>query len=88
LGLSVLIRYKQQFNEQIELPEDSYHGEEIIQVAKLLKNQYNDKFMSLKIVNDSVDGGADFEIIKTFAKAFLLNIIKQTLSKLNVHMDI
>ena len=37
LGMSVLIRYKQLFDLKDELPEDSYHGSEIIDVDIILE---------------------------------------------------
>ena len=36
LAMSVLVRYKQLFGQDAKLPEDSYHGEEIITVASKL----------------------------------------------------
>ena len=39
LALSVLIRYINLFGRDVPLPQDSYHGAEIIDVAKALKTQ-------------------------------------------------
>jgi arginyl-tRNA synthetase len=85
-----LIRYKQLHGEKIELPEDSYHGEEIIDVAKIIKNDHKDKFMYMKVIEEkSLEGKQeDIEFIKAFSKDYLLDIIKQTLIKFDVKMDI
>ena len=42
---SVKIRYQQLFNINTELPEDSYTGEDIIDVAQQIKNDHFDKFL-------------------------------------------
>ena len=39
-GLSLDIRYKQLCGEDIELPEDSYHGEDIIERAQEFKDEF------------------------------------------------
>lgn len=46
-GLSLDIRYQQLFKgeDAIELPEDSYHGDDIIQRAKEFAEIYGDKFL-------------------------------------------
>ena len=43
LASSVLVRYLQLFNINIDLPDDSYHGEEIKLAALALKQKFNDK---------------------------------------------
>ena len=40
LAESTLIRYKQLFNIDIELPKNAYHGEYLIGIAKQLKDEY------------------------------------------------
>lgn len=45
-ALSLDIRYRQLFGEDIELPEDSYHGEDIMERAKEFKDAYGDEFIS------------------------------------------
>ncbi len=43
-GLSLDIRYRQLLGEEIELPEDSYHGEDIVERAAEFKELYGDGF--------------------------------------------
>ena len=47
LGLSVFARYKELFKEKVELPEDGYHGKDIIEDAKAIKEKYGDKFLTI-----------------------------------------
>lgn len=45
-GLSLDIRYRQHFGEEIEMPEDSYHGKDIIDHAEAFAAVYGDKYVS------------------------------------------
>lgn len=44
-SLSLDIRYRQLCGEEIELPEDSYHGEDIVERAKQFKELHGDSYM-------------------------------------------
>jgi arginyl-tRNA synthetase len=44
-GLSLDIRYRQHYGEDIEMPEDSYHGQDIIDHAEKFAELYGDKYM-------------------------------------------
>ncbi|MBQ6601751.1 MAG: arginine--tRNA ligase [Clostridia bacterium] len=44
-SLSLDIRYRQLCGEDIELPEDSYHGEDIVERAKQFKELHGDSYM-------------------------------------------
>ncbi len=44
-GLSLDIRYRQHFGEDIEMPEDSYHGSDIIDHVNNFASVYGDKYM-------------------------------------------
>lgn len=44
-GLSLDLRYLQLYKDGIEMPEDSYHGEDIIAHAKEFANIYKDEFV-------------------------------------------
>lgn len=45
-GLSLDLRYRQLFEDGIEMPEDSYHGQDIIDHAKAFAEIHGDKYMS------------------------------------------
>lgn len=45
-GLSLDLRYSQLYREGIEMPEDSYHGEDIIAHAKAFAEIHGDKYMN------------------------------------------
>ena len=45
-GLSLDIRYRQIFGDKEEMPEDSYHGEDIINHAKAFAEKYGDSYVS------------------------------------------
>lgn len=45
LGLSLNIRYRQLNGEEVELPEDSYHANDIIDIAKQFNDEYGAKYL-------------------------------------------
>lgn len=90
LAISVLIRYKQLFGEKVELPEDSYHGDEIIAVAKKLKEEYGDQLLHVQYNEKGISSEytKEKQAIKLFSENFLLTIIKNTLEKFGVKFNI
>lgn len=88
LASSVLVRYLQLFDKKIELPDDSYHGEEIKLVANALKQQYHDKFVNV-VLNDNfyIEDDEIRKLIKYFARDYLLDQIKKDLEKLGIKLD-
>ena len=46
-GLSLDIRYRQYFGGDVEMPEDSYHGQDIIDHAEKFAEIYGDKYMNV-----------------------------------------
>ena len=47
LGKSLLGRYRELYGLDFELPEDGYHGPDIIEIAKEVKEKYGDKFLNM-----------------------------------------
>src|SRR6056297_462536 len=45
LAKSTLIRYKQLFDIDVQLPENSYHGKYLLDIAKQLKKQWSNKIL-------------------------------------------
>jgi arginyl-tRNA synthetase len=54
LATAVFIRYLQLFGNKIELPKDSYHGQEIKIVAQKLKDEFNDKFIKYELLENQI----------------------------------
>ena len=81
LAMSVFTRYQELLGKDVTLPEDSYKGEDIIDVAKMFVEKYGDKFkdQTLEEVKD---------IFKEEATDILLNIIKEHLSKYGTEFDL
>ncbi|MEC9484359.1 MAG: arginine--tRNA ligase [Candidatus Izemoplasma sp.] len=78
LAKSIEARYKQLFDIDAKIPEDGYHGEDIITTAKAFKNMYGDKYIK-------EDG---YEIIKTFGVETLLERLKVDLNHFDVSFDV
>ncbi len=77
LGISVKERYKGLCGEKENIPEDGYYGSEIIDIAKSIKDEYEDK---------KLDEGLEF--FKKIAVDYLLNIIKTDLANFGVTFDV
>ena len=45
LAESILVRYKNLFGIDAEFPEDGYHGEDIIEIAKIIKDEVGDSLL-------------------------------------------
>lgn len=77
LGISVKERYKGLCGEKENIPEDGYYGSEIIDIAKSIKDEYEDKKLD-----------EDLEFFKKIAVDYLLNIIKTDLANFGVTFDV
>lgn len=75
LELSILGRYEELCGRQSTLPEDGYHGKEIIDIAKNLKEEYG---------MDSLDAS----VVKQRGLDYLLENIKKDLYNFRVSFDI
>ena len=81
LAKSVIARYKCLFKKgSAHLPKDGYHGKEIIDIAKKLKDEYGDKFLN---IDDEKK-----EFIKNYSIKYFLNEIKAILKTFNVEQDV
>lgn len=78
LALSIDARYKQQLGLNTEMPEDGYHGPEIIETAKVLVEKYGDKFLK----EDS------YEFFRQYGVDSLLEGLKNDLSEFGVTFDV
>lgn len=83
LGQSLLARYLQLFGIDAALPEDGYHGQDVADIAKIVKEQEGDKW-----VNVSAD--QEEERLQHFRKEGIrleLDKIKRDLDYFRVHFD-
>ncbi|GHU50047.1 hypothetical protein FACS189459_3180 [Bacilli bacterium] len=83
LGYAVYVRYLQLYGNEIKLPDDSYHGEEIITCAEEIKNTIGDKYIKSDY--------KDKEVANYFKDAsinYMLDNIKKDLSDYGVNFDI
>ncbi len=81
LALSLYARYLQCFGIEKELPEDGYHGKDVIDIAKNLKNEIGRQFVEA----DEKEAIAYFRKIGT---EYELKKIKDILKEFRVHHDI
>ena len=80
LGLSLSIRYHQAFGQDVELPEDSYHAQDIVDIANSLKAKYGDKLLS--------ETKENFDFITNYGMEEELNKIWRDLDLYRVHFDV
>lgn len=77
LGMSLRIRCLQELGEKIELPEDAYHGEYLIEIAKKCIDEYGPELKSKPI-----------EFFADYAKNHILENIKKTLTNYGITFDV
>lgn len=80
LGLSLNIRYHQLHGEKVELPLDSYHAEDIVDIAKEFDALYGDKYLT--------DTASNLEFITQFGVEKELDKIKRDLDNYRVNFDV
>lgn len=77
LGISIKERYKELLGFPFDLPEDGYHGKEIITIAEEIKNKYHDQKLDSQV-----------EYFKQYGLEYLLKQIKIDLDKYRVNFDV
>lgn len=77
LGISIKERYKEICHLDFKIPEDGYHGKEIINIAKKIYDQYHDKKLEESI-----------NYFKEEGLKILMHQIKQDLDKFRVNFDV
>ena len=78
MALSVYERYKELYGMPCEMKDDYYHGKEIIVIAQMLKNEYQDKFLN----------EFDLNFFKEYGTKVLLGNLKKDLERFNVNFDV
>jgi arginyl-tRNA synthetase len=77
LGQSVRARYLQELGHDVELPEDGYEGEYIIDIAKTLIQEHSDDLVGTKEITP----------FKEKAEQLIFEDIQATLQRMNIAMD-
>jgi arginyl-tRNA synthetase len=77
LALSTQVRYLQELGQEIAFPENGYHGVEITEIARELKERFGDTLLHAEL--------SDFQ---KFAEEANFTKIKNTLHRLGVRHDI
>ena len=80
LGVSLDVRYRQLNGEKIELPEDSYHAQDIIDIATVFNKTYGPKYLEKTQAN--------FDFITQYGMEAELNKIWKDLEMYRVKFDI
>lgn len=79
LGKSVYARYAENFGVKVELPEDGYHGSDVIEIGKELANELGDSWLTKE------DGRIEF--FKEQGRKKELEKIEKDLDLFRVHFD-
>ncbi len=79
LGESLIARYKEILGLPFELPEDGYHGEDIIVIAKKIFDKYGDKLLEKE---------NPLEFFKLIGQEYELEKIREDLKKFNIVFDV
>lgn len=79
-GLSLDYRYRQHFGDDIEMPEDSYHGQDIIDHAEKFAEIYGDKYM-----HDSEENRR--AALVAYALPINIQGLKDDLAKYRIHYN-
>lgn len=77
LGISIKVRYQNLYNIDATLPEDGYHGQEIIDIAKKIKEEYQNTKLN-----------EDIPFFKKYGLNILLDKIKKDLDIYRVNFDV
>ena len=78
---SIYARYNELYGLPFELDDDCYHGKEIIEIAKMIKDEVGDKY----IINNDYQYCHDY--FRTFGVNYLLNNLKKDLNDFGVIFD-
>ena len=78
---SIYARYNELYGLPFELDDDCYHGKEIIEIAKMIRDEVGDKY----IINNDYQYCHDY--FRTFGVNYLLNNLKKDLNDFNVTFD-
>jgi arginyl-tRNA synthetase len=76
---TVLARYKQLYGQDVEIPEDGYPGEYVIELAKKVREQFGDRYLKEAVAPHE---------LKRFAVDSMIAMIRDDLAVMNVNYDV
>lgn len=80
LARSVEARYFQALGEEMDMPADGYHGQDIIEIGQQLVEEYGDKYKN-------VDPKERYDFFRAYGLEFELNKLKNDLANFRVQFD-
>ena len=81
LAASVNARYLQELGQEVDFPENGYHGHDIIETAQRIVRIYGEEFLHM-------EEAERLEKFKTIALKEKLAALKEDLEAFNVHFDV
>lgn len=81
LALSVEARYFQALGKDKSMPEDGYHGEDIIEIGKRLADEFGDKYVN-------ADEQERFEFFREYGLKYELEKLEKDLENFRVPFDV
>ncbi|MGM9927023.1 MAG: arginine--tRNA ligase [Bacillus sp. (in: firmicutes)] len=81
LAYSVEARYLQALGQEAAMPEDGYHGQDIIEIGQKLAEEYGDKFVN-------ADAQERFDFFREYGLKYELGKLKQDLEDFRVPFDV
>ncbi|MDQ6595213.1 arginine--tRNA ligase [Bacillus salipaludis] len=81
LAKSVEARYFQALGLEKEMPEDGYHGEDIINIGKTLAEEYGNKYVE-------VDEAERFDFFREYGLTYEMEKLKRDLEDFRVRFDV
>jgi arginyl-tRNA synthetase len=79
-GESLVIRYLQEFGQQIEFPEDGYHGGYVVDFARRIKERDGDKYLAM-------DPAERLELFTQMGKEAMIDWQRDVLASFGVEFD-
>ena len=81
MALSLQARYLQACGKEAELPEDGYHGEDLIHIADNIVHEYGDKYAD-------IDPKESYSFFRTYGLKAELDKLKSDLNEYRVEFDV
>ncbi len=81
MALSLQARYLQACGKEAEVPEDGYHGEDLINIAKNIVSEYGDKYAN-------VDPVKSYAFFRSYGLKAELDKLKSDLKEYRVEFDV